>query len=171
MARIILVTGGCRSGKSAHAQKLAESLPGAARRAYIATAPVIDEEMRTRVRKHQQARAAAAGGWTTIEAPIELAEAIAAAGMPATEQPSQAWHPARLSHDEIPTPDPWRYTAGASCTVLVRAASRASRQIKTLRRPADNGLIDSARPTMHCRKFMARALSPPPWLSPLLAQS
>ena len=94
MARIILVTGGCRSGKSAHAQKLAESLPGAARRAYIATAPVIDEEMRTRVRKHQQARAAAAGGWTTIEAPIELAEAIAAAGMPATEQPSQAWHPA-----------------------------------------------------------------------------
>ncbi len=44
MARVILVTGGCRSGKSAYAQGLGESLAG--ERVYIATCPVIDEEMR-----------------------------------------------------------------------------------------------------------------------------
>ena len=75
MARLVLVTGGCRSGKSAFAQRLAESLPG--RRAYLATAPIIDEEMRQRVERHRQARAAAE--WQTIEAPLDLAGAIASA--------------------------------------------------------------------------------------------
>ncbi len=54
MARIILVTGGSRSGKSDYAQRLAESLAG--RRAYIATSPVIDSEMAERVEKHRAAR-------------------------------------------------------------------------------------------------------------------
>jgi adenosylcobinamide kinase / adenosylcobinamide-phosphate guanylyltransferase len=69
MARIILVTGGSRSGKSTYAQNLAEALPG--KRAYIATCPVIDDEMQERVRKHQQARKD--GNWQTIEEPLELA--------------------------------------------------------------------------------------------------
>ena len=47
MAHIILVTGGSRSGKSAYAQRLAESLPGP--RLYLATCPVSDEEMRQRI--------------------------------------------------------------------------------------------------------------------------
>lgn len=69
MARVILVTGGCRSGKSAHAQQMAESLPG--RRAYLATAPVCDDEMRQRVAAHRQARAERQ--WTTLEEPLDLA--------------------------------------------------------------------------------------------------
>ncbi len=73
MARVILVTGGSRSGKSAHAQKLAESLPGS--RAFVATAPIIDEEMRERVARHQKARARAEG-WNTIEEPVALARAL-----------------------------------------------------------------------------------------------
>ncbi len=44
MARIVLVTGGCRSGKSAYAQQLAESLPPT--RLFVATCPVTDDEMR-----------------------------------------------------------------------------------------------------------------------------
>jgi adenosylcobinamide kinase / adenosylcobinamide-phosphate guanylyltransferase len=72
MARIILITGGCRSGKSAHAQNLAESLPGP--RAYVATCPVLDAEMAARVRRHREARAAA--NWETIEEPVDLAGVI-----------------------------------------------------------------------------------------------
>ena len=61
MARIVLVTGGCRSGKSAYAQQLAESLPPA--RLYVATCPVTDDEMRRRIEQHRQARRDR--GWET----------------------------------------------------------------------------------------------------------
>lgn len=72
MAKVILVSGGARSGKSAYSEKLAKSLPEP--RAYIATAPVIDEEMRQRVIRHQQQRSN--DGWDTIEEEIDLAGAI-----------------------------------------------------------------------------------------------
>jgi len=75
MARLVLISGGCRSGKSAHAQMLAESLPG--RRAYVATCPVIDAEMRRRIDRHQQARSARQ--WQTFEEPVDLPKALAAA--------------------------------------------------------------------------------------------
>ena len=75
MSRVILVTGGCRSGKSAHAQKLGESLAG--RHAYVATCPVIDDEIGVRVEEHRRQRAD--GGWETIEETVGLAEAIASA--------------------------------------------------------------------------------------------
>ena len=64
-----LVTGGCRSGKSAYAQRLAESLPS--RRLFVATCPVTDEELRTRIAAHQQARRDR--GWETVEEQVELA--------------------------------------------------------------------------------------------------
>ncbi|OPY93415.1 MAG: Bifunctional adenosylcobalamin biosynthesis protein CobP [Syntrophaceae bacterium PtaU1.Bin231] len=76
MARVILVTGGCRSGKSAYAQQLAESLTG--RRTYVATSPIIDAEMAARVKKHREARARSA--WDTIEAPLDLAGAVGRGG-------------------------------------------------------------------------------------------
>jgi adenosylcobinamide kinase / adenosylcobinamide-phosphate guanylyltransferase len=72
MGAIVLVTGGCRSGKSAAAQRLAESLP--APRVFVATSVVIDTEMTERVRLHREARAA--GGWSTIEEPLDLAGAL-----------------------------------------------------------------------------------------------
>ena len=49
-----LVTGGCRSGKSAYAQTLAEKLSHSG--LYLATAQVCDDEMLLRVRRHQAAR-------------------------------------------------------------------------------------------------------------------
>lgn len=75
MGRIVLVTGGCRSGKSALAQRLAESLPGP--RTFLATGVALDAEMAERIRQHQAARTA--GGWSTLEEPYDLAGALATA--------------------------------------------------------------------------------------------
>jgi adenosylcobinamide kinase / adenosylcobinamide-phosphate guanylyltransferase len=68
MAKILLVTGGCRSGKSAYAQQMAETLPPA--RLYLATSPVTDEEMQRRVQEHQAARRGR--NWHTVEEQVDL---------------------------------------------------------------------------------------------------
>jgi len=60
--RIILVTGGQRSGKSLFAERMAKSL--SASPVYMATAHVVDEEFRERVRIHQERRGPE---WITIE--------------------------------------------------------------------------------------------------------
>lgn len=62
MKRIILITGGQRSGKSAKAEELALSVSGEP--VYLATAHIWDEEFRERVRRHQQRRGPQ---WTNIE--------------------------------------------------------------------------------------------------------
>lgn len=68
MARVILVTGGARSGKSRHALKLCSELPGP--RAFVATCQPGDAEMEERIRRHQEARRDT--DWETIEEPTEL---------------------------------------------------------------------------------------------------
>ena len=71
-SKIILVTGGGRSGKSVYAQRMAEALP--APRVFLATCPVIDAEMEDRIRKHQAMRAQA--DWKTVEEPVDLVRAV-----------------------------------------------------------------------------------------------
>ena len=71
MAKIILATGGSRSGKSGYTQRLAESLSG--KRAFVATCPLPSEddlEMQERVIRHQQDRLGAE--WETIEEEVDL---------------------------------------------------------------------------------------------------
>ena len=68
VARIVLVTGGCRSGKSAYALQLAESF--STRRLFVATSPVTDDELRQRIEVHQRARHGR--GWDTVEEQVEL---------------------------------------------------------------------------------------------------
>lgn len=51
---MILVTGGCRSGKSEYAEKLAASM--GEKRLYLATGKVFDEETQRRVEKHRKRR-------------------------------------------------------------------------------------------------------------------
>ena len=72
MAKITLVTGGCRSGKSSFAEKLMIQLPGP--HLYVATAPNIDGEMSLRIRKHRQRREIFS--WETLEEERDLSKAI-----------------------------------------------------------------------------------------------
>jgi adenosylcobinamide kinase/adenosylcobinamide-phosphate guanylyltransferase len=72
-----LILGGARSGKTGHAIALAKSL-AAARNAevtYVATAQPLDEEMQHRISLH---RAERPPSWHTLEAPANLAQALAA---------------------------------------------------------------------------------------------
>lgn len=72
MNKIILVTGGARSGKSVFAEQCTAFAAG--NRAYIATAHITDEEMARRVKAHQERRAG--NGWTNIEEEYDLAAAL-----------------------------------------------------------------------------------------------
>ncbi|MBR1500246.1 MAG: bifunctional adenosylcobinamide kinase/adenosylcobinamide-phosphate guanylyltransferase [Bacteroidaceae bacterium] len=67
MRKIILITGGQRSGKSKRAEELALSLSPTP--VYVATAHVWDEEFRERVRRHQERRGPQ---WTNIEEEMHL---------------------------------------------------------------------------------------------------
>lgn len=62
MKRIILITGGQRSGKSEYAEQTALRLSDYP--VYVATARIWDEDFEQRVKKHQERRGA---NWTTIE--------------------------------------------------------------------------------------------------------
>lgn len=62
MKRIILITGGERSGKSTYAEQLALRL--SSNPVYLATAHIWDEEFRQRVERHQERRGPE---WTNLE--------------------------------------------------------------------------------------------------------
>lgn len=71
----LFVLGGARSGKSRHAQGMAEAAatdPGM-RLVYIATAQAFDGEMQDRIARH---RADRDDRWRTVEAPLALGEAL-----------------------------------------------------------------------------------------------
>lgn len=71
MAEIILVTGGARSGKSALAERLAQSCGN--RVIYIATTEPFDDEMQSRIDRHRARRDA---GWRTVDAPLKLPDIL-----------------------------------------------------------------------------------------------
>ena len=69
MKKIILITGGARSGKSQYAEQLALEL--SKNPVYVATAHIWDEEFAQRVRKHQERRGPE---WTNIEEEKQLSK-------------------------------------------------------------------------------------------------
>ncbi|MEW6623431.1 MAG: bifunctional adenosylcobinamide kinase/adenosylcobinamide-phosphate guanylyltransferase [Bacillota bacterium] len=71
MSRVIMVVGGCSSGKSVYAEKLAGELAGQNgwEVVYVATGTIWDEEFDKRVEKHRTRRPAS---WQTIEEPVDL---------------------------------------------------------------------------------------------------
>ncbi len=75
MGKIILVTGGARSGKSSFAEAYAAK--HGKNIAYIATAEIYDKEMKYRVALHKMRRPSS---WKTYEAPDDAATAILQAG-------------------------------------------------------------------------------------------
>lgn len=67
MKRIILVTGGARSGKSTYAERRALTLSPVP--IYVATARIWDDDFRERVRRHKERRGPE---WTNIEEEKQL---------------------------------------------------------------------------------------------------
>jgi len=74
-ARLTLVLGGARSGKSRYAESLVTALP--APWIYVATAEARDAEMAERIAAHQARRGA---GWRTLETPRNVVGALTAHG-------------------------------------------------------------------------------------------
>lgn len=66
-----MILGGARSGKSYRALALAESAAG--QTVFIATAEAHDDEMASRIARHQVDRGTR---WETVEAPLDLCNAI-----------------------------------------------------------------------------------------------
>lgn len=67
MKKIVLITGGARSGKSSFALENASKRSG--KKYFIATAEGYDEEMRQRIENHKKERS---HHWVTIEEPINI---------------------------------------------------------------------------------------------------
>ena len=78
MGKLTFILGGARSGKSAHAQRLAEKRGG--RVTFLATATAGDDEMRARIVRHRSERPAT---WETREIPHGIAVALQAAPLQA----------------------------------------------------------------------------------------
>ena len=69
MAKITLITGGARSGKSTRALQLAAEYAG--KKAFVATAIAFDDEMADRIAKHQAERG---DDFITFEEPVEISK-------------------------------------------------------------------------------------------------
>jgi adenosylcobinamide kinase/adenosylcobinamide-phosphate guanylyltransferase len=69
--RIVLITGGARSGKSRYAEERAASV--GTKLVYLATAQAGDEEMACRIAEHQKRRGP---NWITVEEPLEIGRAL-----------------------------------------------------------------------------------------------
>lgn len=77
---ITLITGGIKSGKSSYALKLASRFQ---KKHFIATAEIFDEEMKLKIKKHQEERDAS---YNTIESPIDLGTALNSIQVPDSGQ-------------------------------------------------------------------------------------
>ena len=87
LARSELILGGQKSGKSRRAEALARvwlDQSDMHRAVLIATGQPWDDEMRERIRRHQQDRAQRVPGMATVEEPLALAEALARHSRPDT---------------------------------------------------------------------------------------
>ena len=72
---LTVLLGGARSGKSSLAVEIGRHHDGPV--SFIATAPAIDADMSQRIERHRAERPT---DWTTIEAPIELSDALSGVG-------------------------------------------------------------------------------------------
>jgi adenosylcobinamide kinase/adenosylcobinamide-phosphate guanylyltransferase len=70
---LIFIAGGARSGKSRKGEELAKSLSCSAKPIFIATAEAVDDEMTSRIQKHQDDRGTA---FELVEEPKNLTKAL-----------------------------------------------------------------------------------------------
>jgi adenosylcobinamide kinase / adenosylcobinamide-phosphate guanylyltransferase len=69
-APFIFITGGVRSGKSSFAEQLTHQLAADRQLVYVATGVAFDDEMKRRIKHHQQLREGL--GWLTLEHPTDF---------------------------------------------------------------------------------------------------
>ena len=70
---IYFIAGGARSGKSRKGEELAKKLAGSSRPIFIATAEAVDDEMTSRIKKHQDDRGTA---FDLVEEPKNITKAL-----------------------------------------------------------------------------------------------
>ena len=70
---LIVIAGGARSGKSRKGEELAKSFAGSTKPIFIATAEAVDDEMTSRIKKHQDDRGNA---FELVEEPKNLTKAL-----------------------------------------------------------------------------------------------
>lgn len=68
MNKLILITGGARSGKSSYALHAAEKI--GEKKLFVATSPTLDDEMTARITRHQDERRDR--GWDLLEEQVDL---------------------------------------------------------------------------------------------------
>jgi len=68
---MVLITGGVKSGKSSYALKLSDKFNKP--KLFIATATASDEEMRRKIKRHQDERGS---GWNLFEEPVKIYNAF-----------------------------------------------------------------------------------------------
>ncbi len=71
MRKVIFILGGARSGKSTYALQEASAVAG--KKAFVATAEALDDEMRSRIDNHKKQRGNA---WVTFEEPLNISRII-----------------------------------------------------------------------------------------------
>lgn len=67
LTRLIFITGGVRSGKSAFAEQIVAQSGGSKQFIYVASGVAFDEEMQNRINRHQQDRNLGPLQWQTLE--------------------------------------------------------------------------------------------------------
>ena len=124
MKRIILITGGERSGKSVRAEQMALSLSD--RPVYLATARVWDEEFRQRVLIHRERRGPQ---WTNIEEEKWLSRHDLT-GRTVLVDCVTLWA-TNFFFDYTPPKEPDTANCGKTDTVEIRQARAGIRQVET----------------------------------------
>ena len=143
-ARRTLVTGGVRSGKSAHAESL---LSQQLRVTYVAPGqipdPIADPDWAERVAQHQRRRPA---GWTTVET-VDVARAVDAAGGAVLVDCLGTWVTAlmdELGGWERPVAD-WRPSFDGRVAALVEAWQRAAGPLVAVTNEVGMGVVPEHR--------------------------
>jgi adenosylcobinamide kinase/adenosylcobinamide-phosphate guanylyltransferase len=129
-----LVLGGARSGKSRHGQGLAEA--SGLDLVFVATAEAHDGEMASRIARHAAARDAR---WRLVEAPFDLAAAIAAEARPdrlLLIDCATLW----LSNVMLRGDD-----VEGACAGLVRAVAAASGPLIVISNEVGGGIVPESR--------------------------
>ncbi|MEC1179979.1 bifunctional adenosylcobinamide kinase/adenosylcobinamide-phosphate guanylyltransferase [Metasolibacillus meyeri] len=76
MGRLIFVTGGVRSGKSAFAERYAQQVANGQTLTYIASGVAFDTEMQARIARHRADREQSEAVWRTLEVPDTLPDEL-----------------------------------------------------------------------------------------------